>query len=70
MILAATDLWMPMGVVICFGAILTMPMVVTLLPVAYWKLFENRLAVMRNNRFLFLCWLVPGRCAASGSRRC
>ena len=41
MILAATDLWMPMGVVICFGAILTMPMVVTLLPVAYWKLFEK-----------------------------
>lgn len=41
MIMAATDLWMPMGVVICFGAILTMPMVVTLLPVAYWKLFEK-----------------------------
>ena len=41
MIIAATDLWMPMGVVICFGAIITMPMVVTLLPVAYWKLFEK-----------------------------
>ena len=41
MILAATDLWMPMGVVICFGAIITMPMVVTLLPVAYWKLFAK-----------------------------
>ena len=41
MILAATDLWMPMGVVICFGAIITMPMVVTLLPVAYWKIFEK-----------------------------
>ena len=41
MILAATDLWMPMGVVICFGAIITMPMVVTILPVAYWKLFEK-----------------------------
>jgi len=41
MITAATALWMPMGVVICFGAILTMPMVVTLLPVAYWKLFDK-----------------------------
>lgn len=41
MITAGTALWMPMGVVICFGAILTMPMVVTLLPVAYWKLFEK-----------------------------
>lgn len=42
MITAATSLWMPMGVVICFGAILTMPMVVTLLPVAYWKLYEKK----------------------------
>jgi multidrug efflux pump subunit AcrB len=41
MIIAATALWMPMGVVICFGAILTMPMVVTMLPVAYWKLYEK-----------------------------
>ena len=41
MITAGTGLWMPMGVVICFGAILTMPMVVTLLPVAYWKLYNN-----------------------------
>lgn len=42
MITAATALWMPMGVVICFGAILTMPLVVTLLPVAYWKLYEKK----------------------------
>ena len=41
MITAATALWMPMGIVICFGAIITMPMVVTLLPVAYWKLFDK-----------------------------
>ncbi len=42
MIIAASALWMPMGVVICFGAILTMPMVVTVLPIAYWKLYEKR----------------------------
>lgn len=42
MITAATALWMPMGVVICFGAILTMPLVVTVLPVAYWKLYEKK----------------------------
>ena len=41
MITAATSLWMPMGVVICFGAVLTMPLVVTVLPVAYWKLYEK-----------------------------
>lgn len=42
MIIAATALWMPMGVVICFGAILTMPMVITVLPVAYWKLYAKK----------------------------
>jgi len=41
MIIAATDLWMPMGVIICFGAILTMPFVVTVLPVCYWKIYEK-----------------------------
>ena len=37
MIIAATSLWMPMGVVICFGTLFTLPLVVTVLPVAYWK---------------------------------
>lgn len=39
MIVAATSLWMPMGVVICFGTLFTLPLVVTVLPVAYWKTF-------------------------------
>ena len=37
MIIAATGLWMPMGVVICFGVIFTLPLTVTILPVVYWK---------------------------------
>ncbi|MBQ9339840.1 MAG: efflux RND transporter permease subunit [Paludibacteraceae bacterium] len=37
MIIAHTSLWMPMGVVICFGTLFTLPLVVTMLPVAYWK---------------------------------
>lgn len=41
MIIAHTSLWMPMGVVICFGTIFSFPFVVTLLPVAYWQLFER-----------------------------
>lgn len=40
MIVAHTGLWMPMGVVICFGTIFTLPLVVTVLPVAYWKVFK------------------------------
>lgn len=41
MITAGTALWAPMGVVICFGTIFTLPLVVTILPVAYWKAFDR-----------------------------
>lgn len=41
MILAKTLLWEPMGVVICFGTIITFPLVVTVLPVAYCLAFDN-----------------------------
>ena len=42
MIVAHTNLWMPMGVVICFGTIFSLPLVVTVLPVAYWQIFKGR----------------------------
>ena len=42
MIIAATSLWMPMGVVICFGTILTLPLTVTCLPVIYWKVYAHK----------------------------
>jgi len=42
MIIAATSLWMPMGVVICFGVIFTLPLTVTILPVVYWKVYASR----------------------------
>ncbi len=42
MILAGTLLWMPMGVVICFGTVFTLPLVITILPVAYCVAFEGR----------------------------
>ena len=41
MIIAHTSLWMPMGVVICFGTIFTLPLTVTILPVVYWKVYES-----------------------------
>ena len=40
MIIAKTLLWEPMGVVICFGTILTFPLVITVLPVAYCLAFD------------------------------
>ena len=41
MILAQTSLWMPMGVVICFGTIFTLPLTITVLPVLYWKIYAR-----------------------------
>ena len=42
MIIAATSLWMPMGVVICFGTLFTLPLTVTVLPVVYWKAYAHK----------------------------
>jgi multidrug efflux pump subunit AcrB len=42
MIIAATGLWMPMGVVICFGVIFTLPLTVTILPVVYWQVYKHK----------------------------
>ena len=42
MIIAHTSLWMPMGVVICFGTIFTLPLTVTILPVVYWKVYAHK----------------------------
>lgn len=42
MITAGTSLWMPMGVVICFGTVVALVFIVTILPVAYWKIYETK----------------------------
>lgn len=48
MIIAATSLWMPMGVVICFGTIFTLPLTVTILPVVYWRVHAKKDKEMEN----------------------
>lgn len=42
MILSGSSLWTPMGIVIFFGTVLSMVLVVTILPVTYWKLYGNK----------------------------
>ena len=42
MIIAATNFWMPVGVTICAGGIGSLIMVVIMLPVIYWKLYEKK----------------------------
>ena len=41
MILSNSPLWGPMGTVICFGTLISMVLVVTVLPVAYWIIFKG-----------------------------
>ncbi len=36
MILGKSSLWMPMGTVICYGALITMVLLLTVLPIMYW----------------------------------
>ncbi len=42
MIVHRSTLWMPMGIVICFGTLFAIALIVTVLPVAYWKLFDKK----------------------------
>lgn len=41
MIISNSPLWGPMGTVVCFGTLISMVLVVTVLPVAYWLLFRG-----------------------------
>ena len=38
MILGGSGMWSPMGAVICYGTIITMLLILTVLPIGYWKL--------------------------------
>ena len=37
MILGGSALWVPMGAVICYGTLITMFFILTVMPIAYWK---------------------------------
>lgn len=41
MIISGDALWMPMGVVICFGTMLTIFLITLIMPVSYWRVFKN-----------------------------
>lgn len=41
MIISGDLLWMPMGVVICFGIILSIGLIVLIMPVSYWQIFRG-----------------------------
>ena len=41
MVISADLLWMPMGVVICFGTLLSMVLITLIMPVSYWLIFKH-----------------------------
>nr|MBP7473288.1 efflux RND transporter permease subunit [Prevotella sp.] len=41
MILSHSSLWMPMGAVICYGSLITMLFILTVMPVAYWLVMSR-----------------------------
>jgi multidrug efflux pump subunit AcrB len=41
MIISRNPLWMPMGVVICFGVVLSMVIILAVMPVMYWQIFRR-----------------------------
>lgn len=40
MIISGDALWRPMGVVICFGTMLSIVLIVLIMPVSYWQIFK------------------------------
>ncbi|MDE6111881.1 MAG: efflux RND transporter permease subunit, partial [Bacteroidales bacterium] len=40
MIISGDALWRPMGVVICFGTMLSIALIVLIMPVSYWQIFK------------------------------
>ena len=42
MIISGDLLWMPMGVVICFGTLLSIFLITLIMPVSYWQIFKHK----------------------------
>jgi multidrug efflux pump subunit AcrB len=52
MIISNSPLWSPLGTVIFFGTMISMILVVTIMPVAYWLIFKNEDKVLITNQQL------------------
>lgn len=50
MIISGSQLWMPMGIVICFGTIFSILFVVTILPVTYWQIYKKKSPKLKINK--------------------
>jgi multidrug efflux pump subunit AcrB len=45
MIISGSPMWVGMATIICFGTLISMVLVVTVLPVIYWMMYEKQWVV-------------------------
>lgn len=52
MVISNTPMWGPMGVVVCFGTIVSMFFIITMIPIGYWLIFriEDRKRKLQNEK--------------------
>ena len=48
MVFGGSGLWSPMGCVICYGALITMFFILTIMPIAYWKVMGQNEAKVKS----------------------
>jgi len=52
MVIANSPMWGPMGVVVCFGTMVAMLFIITVIPIGYWMIFrlEDKHRVLKNEK--------------------
>ena len=52
MVIENSPMWGPMGVVVCFGTVVSMLFIVTMIPVGYWLIYrlEDHKRILKNEK--------------------
>lgn len=52
MVIENSPMWGPMGVVVCFGTIISMFFIITMIPIGYWMIFriEDHRRILKNEK--------------------
>jgi len=52
MVIANSPMWGPMGVVVCFGTMISMLFIITMIPIGYWMIFrlEDKHRILKNEK--------------------
>ena len=52
MVIQLSPMWGPMGVVVCFGTLIAMLFIITMIPIGYWMIFriEDKKRHLKNEK--------------------